>query len=101
MNKFHLTRRHWISTLPFSAVAGSLKKNTQSDPETRFSQLTADQSPVLGVCHLGFLPNGRKRIIVRGPVEDGEKVTLLTPDGKTQTLDFGPGAAYDLGSGSI
>lgn len=74
---------------------------TQSDPETRFSQLTADQSPVVGVCHLGFLPNGRKRILVRGPVADGEKVSLFTPDGKSQTLDFVPGATYDLGSGSI
>ncbi|MFL6415996.1 MAG: glycoside hydrolase family 9 protein, partial [Bryobacteraceae bacterium] len=73
----------------------------QSEPETRFSQLTADRSPVLGVCHLGFLPNARKRIIVRGTVASDENVTLLTPDGKTQTVNFLPAAAYDLGPGSI
>lgn len=32
---------------------------------------------------------------------DGEKVTLLTPDGKTRTLDFSPSSAYDLGSASV
>ncbi len=73
----------------------------QSEPETRFSQLTADQSPVLGVCHLGFLPNARKRIIVRGAVASGEKITLLTPDGNTRGLNFSPGDSYDLGSGSV
>lgn len=73
----------------------------QSDPERRFNQLTADRSPALGLCQLGFLPNARKRIIVRGPVADGENITLLSPDGKSQTLNFLPAAAYDLGSGSV
>lgn len=73
----------------------------QSPPETRFADLTADQSPVLSFCHLGFLPTGRKRILVRGTVAEGERVTLLTPDGKSQALNFSPGASYDLGAANI
>src|SRR6478752_5531072 len=101
MSKFNLTRRHWISSLPFAGAAAAMAFRTQSEPETRFNQLTADQSPVLGVCHLGFLSNARKRIIVRGAVVIGEKITLLTPDGTTRALNFSPEATYDLGPGSV
>jgi len=101
MNKFNLTRRQWIWTVPSAAAAAALAFRNQSEPETRFNQLTADQCPVLGICHLGFLPNARKRIIVRGTVADGEKVRLLTPDGKNRTLDFVPAGAYDLGPGNV
>src|SRR4051794_39201940 len=97
MNKTTLTRRHWISSLPLAGGAAAITLRGQSDPETRFNQLTADKSPVLGVCHLGFLPSARKRVLVRGTVTDGEKVTLLTPDGKNRVLSFSPASAYDLG----
>lgn len=73
----------------------------QSEPETRFDQLTADQSPILGVCHLGFLPNARKRIIVRGAVLNGETITLVTPGGKSRALNFSPDVAHDLGRGCV
>ncbi len=48
-----------------------------------------------------FFQTARKRIVVRGAVADGEKVTLLTPDGNSRALDFLPAAAYDLGPGRV
>src|SRR5437764_2518849 len=101
MKNFNLTRRHWISTLPLAAAAASTTFRNQSEPETRFDQLTADQSPLLGVCHLGFLSNARKRIIVRGAVGSGEDITISSLNGNNQAVPFLPGAAYDLGTARI
>jgi hypothetical protein len=101
MNKLNLTRRHWMSVLPFAGAAAAMALRSQSEPETRFDQLTADQSPVVGVSHLGFLPTARKRIIVRDAVKNGETLTLLTPDARNRTLNFLPPATYDLGPGSV
>src|SRR5690349_8911051 len=101
MKTFNLTRRHWISTLPFAAAAAAMRLRSQSGPEARFDQLTAEETPILGVCHLGFLPKARKRIVVRGSVASGESVTLLTPAGNTQSVPLVPASAFDLGPGGV
>src|SRR5262245_36091519 len=99
-----LSRREWIRGLPFlfagcsSAFSGCTSLSTSSG-----------QTMPIGFCHAGYLPDSKKRIIVRSAPVATEVATLIANGqpisqqklSRVPRSDFGPAGIFDFSHVSV
>jgi hypothetical protein len=102
MSKFKLTRRQWMSAVPAMAGLAVLpfKKHLLASGEPL--PMTAESSPMLGICQVGFRVDGKKRIILRGAgFSSNDQLQLVSTRGTCKPVALTPDSAFDFGPAAI
>src|SRR5437899_2379081 len=102
MSKFKLTRRQWISALPATAGLAVLPFKKYLLASSEALPLTAESSPILGICHVGFRVDGKKRIILRGTgFSSDDRIQLVARSGASKLLAVTPDSSFDFGNAAV